>query len=227
MIAAVVNGLAIVLGAVLGVFLKKGLPERVRTVLTAGMGLGTMLIGLRGAVRTESELMLLLSLILGGALGAVIGIERRLSRFGERLQARFAAGGGEQDIGRAFVSATLIFCVGSMAIVGSLNAGLRGEYGTIFAKSLIDGVMSIVLASTMGIGVALSGAAVFIYQGAITLLAGLLKPVLTDRAVLEMSAVGGLLIMGIGLNMIRDRHLPVGDLLPSMFLPLVLVPLMG
>ena len=218
MIAAVVNGLAIVLGAVLGVFLKKGLPERVRTVLTAGMGLGTMLIGLRGAVKAESELMLLLSLILGGALGALIGIEKGLSRFGDRIQARFAAGGGEQDIGRAFVSATLIFCVGSMAIVGSLNAGLRGEYGTIFAKSLIDGVMSIV---------ALSGAAVFIYQGAITLLAGLLKPVLTDRAVLEMDAVGGLLIMGIGLNMIRDRHLPVGDLLPSMFLPLVLVPLMG
>ena len=111
-------------------------------------------------------------------------------------------------------------------IIGVLGGVVGGWLGGLIG---IGGgwVMSIVLASTMGIGVALSGAAVFIYQGAITLLAGLLKPVLTDRAVLEMSAVGGLLIMGIGLNMIRDRHLPVGDLLPSMFLPLVLVPLMG
>ena len=217
MIAAVVNAAAIVLGTLLGVFFRKGLPEHVKKVLTQGMGLSTVLIGLLSAIKTQNQMVVLLSVIVGGLIGSLIGIEKWLDRFGARVQRHFSTGAG--DVGRAFVSATLIFCVGSMAIVGSIDAGLRGEYGTIFAKSVLDGVFSLVLASTLGPVVALSGLAVLVYQGGLTLLAGAMAPLLTERTILEMGAVGGLLIVGIGLNMFRDQHLAVGDLLPAVFLP--------
>ncbi len=219
MLGTIVNTLTIVVGSLLGVLLRKGLPERLRNVVMQGLGLCVILIGLRGAIKTENEMIVILSVVLGGVLGALIGIEKRLDAFGARIQARFQKMGGGSDIGKGFVTATLIFCVGSMAIVGSMDAGLRGNYATLLAKSVLDGVTSLILASTLGIGVILSAVAVFVYQGAITLLSRLIAPLFTDRVILEMSAVGGLLIMGIGINMLREKHLPVGDLLPAIFLP--------
>ena len=219
MLGTIVNTLTIVVGSLLGVLLRKGLPERLRNVVMQGLGLCVILIGLRGAIKTENEMIVILSVVLGGVLGALIGIEKGLDAFGARVQARFQKMGGGSDIGKGFVTATLIFCVGSMAIVGSMDAGLRGDYATLLAKSVLDGVTSLILASTLGIGVILSAVAVFVYQGAITLLSQLIAPLFTDRVILEMSAVGGLLIMGIGINMLREKHLPVGDLLPAIFLP--------
>jgi len=115
-----------------------------------------------------------------------------------------------------------MYCVGAMAIVGSMDSGLRGDHSTLFAKSILDGVNSIILTSTMGLGVMLSAVTVLIYQGAIALLAQVVAPLLTEYAIQEMSAVGGVLIMGIGFNMFRKQHIPVGDLLPAMFVPLAL-----
>ena len=219
MLGTIVNTLTIVVGSLLGVLLRKGLPERLRNVVMQGLGLCVILIGLRGAIKTENEMIVILSVVLGGVLGALIGIEKGLDAFGARVQARFQKMGGGSDIGKGFVTATLIFCVGSMAIVGSMDAGLRGDYATLLAKSVLDGVTSLILASTLGIGVILSAVAVFVYQGAITLLSQLIAPLFTDRVILEMSAVGGLLSMGIGINMLHEKHLPVGDLLPAIFLP--------
>ena len=227
MLGTIVNTLTIVVGSLLGVLLRKGLPERLRNVVMQGLGLCVILIGLRGAIKTENEMIVILSVVLGGVLGALIGIEKRLDAFGARIQARFQKMGGGSDIGKGFVTATLIFCVGSMAIVGSMDAGLRGNYATLLAKSVLDGVTSLILASTLGIGVILSAVAVFVYQGAITLLSRLIAPLFTDRVILEMSAVGGLLIMGIGINMLREKHLPVGDLLPAIFLPPLFLLVMG
>ena len=133
--------------------------------------------------------------------------------------------GAEATFTEGFVSASLIFCVGAMAIVGSLDAGLRGEYSTILTKSLIDGITATVLASTLGIGVAFSGLAVFLYQGLITLLAGFLQPLLSELIITEMSAVGGLLIFAIGLNMQGMTKIRVGNLLPAIFMPMVYIPL--
>lgn len=227
MLGTIVNTLTIVVGSLLGVLLRKGLPERLRNVVMQGLGLCVILIGLRGAIKTENEMIVILSVVLGGVLGALIGIEKGLDAFGARVQARFQKMGGGSDIGKGFVTATLIFCVGSMAIVGSMDAGLRGDYATLLAKSVLDGVTSLILASTLGIGVILSAVAVFVYQGAITLLSQLIAPLFTDRVILEMSAVGGLLIMGIGINMLREKHLPVGDLLPAIFLPPLFLLVMG
>ena len=136
-------------------------------------------------------------------------------------------GGIGKLLTHGFVSASLVFCVGAMAIMGSLSSGLYGDHSTLIAKAAIDGIASIIFASTMGPGVALSALAVLVYQGAITLTAGWLKPLLTDTIINEMSAVGGLLIIGVGLNMIYEKHLSVGNLLPAIFVPLVYYPLLA
>lgn len=220
-----VNAAAIIAGALLGMLVRKGLPERIKDALMAGMGLCVILIGLKGALGTGSEMLVIISVVLGGALGAALRIEDRLEWVGQKLQARFSSD-PDSSIGKGFVTASLIFCVGAMAIVGSMDSGLRGDHSTLFAKAVLDGVMSVVLASTLGIGVALSAAAVFLYQGAIALLAQAIAPLLTERMITEMSAVGGLLIVGIGLNMLRKQHIPVGNLLPAVFMPLLLVLMM-
>lgn len=219
MLGTLINTLTILSGSLLGLALRRGLPEKLRGVLTQGLGLCVLLIGARGAFKTENEMIVILSIVLGGALGALIGIEKRLDAFGALVRRRFSKQAGGADIGKGFVTATLMFCVGSMAIVGSMDAGLKGDYATLLAKSVLDGVTSMILASTLGPGVMLSAAAVLIYQGAITLLSQTVAPLLNDRVIAEMSAVGGLLIIGIGLNMLRDKHIPVGDMLPAIFLP--------
>ena len=225
MVGTLVNAGAIVLGSVIGLLVRRGLPQRIKDALMSGMGLCVILIGLKGALGTGSEMLVILSVVLGGIIGAGLKIEYRLDRLGQRIQARFASE-GDSSFGKGFVNATLIFCVGAMAIVGSMDSGLRGDHSTLLAKSVLDGVMSIVLASTLGPGVALSAVAILLYQGSMTLLAQAVAPLLTDRVIAEMSAVGGLLIVGIGLNMIRKQHIPVGDLLPAIFLPLLLTRLM-
>lgn len=221
MIGTLVNIAAVILGSLLGLLLRKGLPQRLRDVLMAGMGLCVILIGLKGALGTSNEMIVILSVVLGGCAGAALKIEKRLDSLGARLQKHFASG-GDDHFGKGFVTASLMFCVGAMAIVGSMDSGLRGDHSALLAKSILDGVSSIILASTLGPGVMLSAVVILIYQGGIALLAQVVAPVLTDRAITEMSAVGGLLILGIGLNMLRKQHIPVGDLLPAVFVPLAL-----
>ncbi len=224
MIGTLVNVAAIVAGSLLGCLLRKGVPESLRKSLTQAMGLAVILIGVQGAVKTESAFLIVLSMVLGTLAGTLIGIEKRLNRFGERLQTRFAS--GDEGFAKGFVSASLIFCVGAMAIVGSMDSGLRGDHATLFAKSVLDGVTAMILASALGVGVMLSAVPVLLYQGAIALSAGLIAPLLNERMILEMSAAGGLLIIGIGVNMLRKEHIPVGDMLPAMFMPLLLLQIM-
>ena len=186
-----------------------------------------VLIGVKGAIGTSDTLCVIVSIVAGGLLGAGINIERRLEQLGSFAQRKLLRGGEDNSFAKGFVSASLVFCVGAMAIMGSLSSGLYGDHSTLIAKAAIDGIAAIIFASTMGPGVALSALAVLVYQGAITLAAGWLKPLLTDTIVSEMSAVGGLLIIGVGLNMIYEKHLSVGNLLPAIFAPLVYYPLLA
>ncbi len=228
MIGTVINSAAILLGTLCGVLAKRGIPERLRDAVMQGQGLCIVLIGLSGALKTTSTLCMILSIVLGSLLGAGFDIERRLNDLGRRLEKRLLHGKTEENggIARGFVSGTLMYCVGAMAIVGAMNSGLHGDHSTLIAKALLDGVISVFLASSLGVGVALSAVSVFLYQGLITLLSGLLQPVLTDAVVTEMGAVGGLLVAGVGLNMIYDKHISVGNMLPAMFLPIAILPLM-
>lgn len=221
MLGTIVNAVSIIIGSLLGNYLKGSFNENIKNTVMHGLSLTIMLIGLSMAIKTENLLIITLSMVIGGVLGEVMRIEEGLNRFGTRLESRFAEGDG--NFTRAFVSASLIFCVGAMAIIGSIQSGLEGNHNILFIKSILDGVSAVVFSSTMGLGVAFSALPVFLYQGAITLAAVYVKTFLTDTIITEMTAAGGLLIFGIGLNMLGlNITIKVGNLLPAVFVSIVI-----
>ncbi len=218
---AIVNALAIIAGGSVGLLLKSGLPERFNKTLMQALGLSVLLIGLQGsmAMKGEDTLLVIFSLIIGGCIGEAINIEKRLEDFGHGVQERFEKLGG--SFSKGFVTSSLIYCVGSMAIMGALQSGLEGKHDILFAKSVLDGVLSVVLASTLGIGVLASSVPILIYQGGIALGASFLKPLLIPEVVSQMSVAGGLLIAAIGINIMEIGRIKVGNLLPAVFVPLL------
>lgn len=218
---SIVNALAIIAGGGLGLLLKSGLPERFNKTLMQALGLSVLLIGLQGAMSMQGEdtLLVIFSLIIGGCIGEAINIEQKLEDFGHAVQNRFEKLGG--SFSKGFVTASLIYCVGSMAIMGALQGGLEGKHDILFAKSVLDGVLSVVFASTLGVGVLASSVPVLLYQGAITLGASFLKPLLIPAVVSQMSVAGGLLIAAIGINIMELGRIKVGNLLPAVFIPLI------
>ncbi|MGI6450814.1 MAG: DUF554 domain-containing protein [Desulfitobacteriia bacterium] len=224
MLGTTVNLLAIVFGGIAGILFGKAFPEKLKNTLIQGIGLTVIIIGLQMALKTNNVLIVIASLVVGGIIGETIDIEESLNNLGRLLEKKLS-GGGEGKFTKAFVTTSLIYCVGAMAIVGALEDGLNGNHSILFAKSALDGITAIIFASSMGVGVIFSAIPVFIYQGGIALFAGLLQGILSDLVVLEMSAVGGLLIFGIGINMLGIKEIKVGNLLPGIFIavPLVLL----
>lgn len=218
MIGTLVNVSAIVAGTALGVLLKKGISEKAQKVVLQGIGMCVLVIGTMSAIETELPLLLVVSVSLGGFIGVVLGIERRLDAWGERTQKRFHREGGV-PFAEGLVTATITFCVGAMAILGSIESGLHHNYELLFVKSALDGFFAMLLATRFGFGVALSAVPVLIYQGAITLGAGFLAPLMTDTMMTEVSAVGGVLIVGIGINLLGFKKIHVGDMLPAVLVP--------
>jgi hypothetical protein len=219
MLGSIVNAAAVFVGALIGVIFHRGIPERFNQIVTHGVGLAVILIGIQGALGVVDVPLMIISLVIGGVIGEWIDIEKGLDALGQRLQKRFSKDGS--DFAKGFVTTSLMFCVGSMAIIGALDGGLRGDHSTLLAKSVIDFIMSIVFASSMGIGVFFSGFAVLIYEGGIALLASSLKDVLVGNLIVDMSAVGGLLIAALGFKMVFNLDIRVGNLLPAIFVPVV------
>jgi uncharacterized protein len=219
MVGTFVNTLAIIAGSLLGVSLRRGISEAYKETVIAAIGLAVLLIGFKSALQTDDLLLVIISLALGALIGEMLKIEARLEALGHWIGGRLGRNG--EGVAQGFVTASLVFCVGAMAIVGALESGLTGNHQTLFAKSLLDGVTSIIFASTLGIGVIFSSVSVLVYQGAITLAAAYLKPFLTSGVVTQMSAVGGLLIVAIGLNILNIKKLRIGNMLPGLFIPLV------
>ncbi|HHV63472.1 MAG TPA: DUF554 domain-containing protein [Peptococcaceae bacterium] len=224
MLGTVVNVIAIAIGGLAGMLFGKAFPEKLKDTLIQGIGLTVMIIGLQMALKTNNILLVIASLVLGGIIGETIGIEEGLNKFGQVLEKKLSRG-GEGRFTKAFVTTSLIYCVGAMAIVGALEDGLNGNHSILFAKSALDGITAIIFASSLGVGVIFSALPVFVYQGSIAFFAGMLHGVLSDPVVVEMSAVGGLLIFGIGINMLGIKEIKVGNLLPGIFIavPLVLL----
>ncbi len=222
MIGTLVNTLAAVVGGLLGTLLKKGIPEKLADLVQKGLALCVLYIGIKGSFAGTNTLVTILSMVLGAVIGGLLDLDAKLERLGAWVQSRFAKKGGGSKVAEGFVTASLLFCVGSMAVVGSLQSGLTGNHETIFTKSMLDFVSAIILASSLGLGVCLSGAFVLVYQGAIVLLARWAAPVLSDYVVAEMSCAGSLLIVALGLNMLGIAKLKVANLLPAMFLPIIL-----
>ncbi len=224
MLGNYVNALAIIVGSLLGLIFHKGLKEKYKTIVMQAIGMAVLFIGattaLGGLLNPESEpILFIISLVIGGLIGELVGVENGLERLGMALQKRF--GSAENNVARGFVTASLIFCVGTMAIIGSLESGLLGKHDMLFAKSVLDGITSMILASSLGIGVIFSAGAVFIYQGAIVLFAGMVEPFLTIAVIREISIIGGILIFGIGLNLLEIVKIRTANLLPAILVPLI------
>lgn len=221
MIAVVVNCLAVILGSTIGMILKKGLPERLGNTVFNGLALCVLYIGISGALSGENVLITILSIALGAIIGEWIDIDGKINRLGNWLEQKFKRG-GDIPVAQGFVTASLLFCVGAMSVVGSLQSGLSGNHETIFAKSLIDGIAAIVLASNLGFGVLLASGFILLYQGGITLFAQFLQPFLTTSVVNEMTCVGSLLIIAIAFNMLKITDIKVMNYIPAIFIPIVL-----
>lgn len=227
MLGNIVNTVAILVGGLLGILFGNAISEKMKKTVIQGLGLAIILIGMSMALQTKNTLVVIASLVIGGIIGEWIDIEKRLEQLGNRLEKILARKNQSGNFTKAFVSSSLIFCVGAMAIMGSLESGLKGVHDILFAKAMLDGISAIVFASSMGIGVIASAIPVFIYQGVITLSAGLLQGILSAPVVTEMSATGGLLIIGIGLTILEIKEIKVGNLLPSVFIAIPLTLLFG
>ena len=219
MIGVWANGLAVALGGLLGCLLKGGLKEKYRVTVNHALALAVICIGMGGALKTENTLLVIVSLVLGSLAGEALALEARLDALGQFAQRKL--GRGDSSFAAGFVNMALLVCVGAMAVVGSLEAGLQNKPDTLLAKARIDGVAAIIFASTFGMGVCFAAIPLTLYQGGIALLAGVLAPLLTDGLVRELSATGSVLIIGIGLNIlgVTKERIRVGNMLPAVLVP--------
>ncbi|MDD6189300.1 MAG: DUF554 domain-containing protein [Clostridiales bacterium] len=222
MLGTIVNALAVIAGAIVGMLLKKGIPERISDVIMKGVALCVLYIGISGALSGTNTLITIISIVIGAVIGSLLDIDRRLNSLGEFAERKLSKGDGKVSIAEGFVSASLLFCVGSMAIVGSIQSGLTGNHEMLYTKSMLDGISAMIFASTLGVGVFLSAAAVLVYQGIITLCAQWVQPFLNDYVVAEMTCVGSLLIIALALNMLGITKLKTANYLPAVFIPIIL-----
>jgi uncharacterized membrane protein YqgA involved in biofilm formation len=225
MTGTLLNMLTVLVGGSLGMAFGARLPDRLRSTVLAGLGLFTLAIGLRLFLQTQNPLYSLGGLLVGGVLGEWWGVEERLAGVGAWLEARFASGGAaESRFVRGFLTASLLFCVGPMTILGSIQDGLTGDYSLLAIKSVMDGFASLALASTLGLGVLFSILVILIYQGGLTLLAATAQSVLTDAMVAEMTAVGGILLVGLAVSSLLEiKRIRAGNLLPALLISPLLV----
>jgi len=215
----IVNSIAVVAGALLGVLLRKGIKEQYTSTIMDGMALAVVIIGIMGAMEMNNLIVVLASIVVGSIIGEKLDLDKRLDNLGTSMEKRF--GKGDSDFSKGFIMASLVYCIGAMSILGALESGLTGNHETLYAKSVLDGVSAVIFASTFGIGVAFSAVAVFIYQGSITLLASSVKDLLTPEVINEMSSIGGILIMAIGINILGIKKVKIANMLPAIFIPIV------
>ena len=216
----IVNTFAILLGSGVGVLIKTGLAEKYKETIMQALGLAVGVIGIKMSLASENFVMVILSLVIGGIIGEKLNITKKIDTVGTKLTDK--CGDKYGDVGVGFVTASLVYCIGAMAIVGSLQDGLNGDAGILYAKSMLDGSSAVVFAATLGIGVSLSAIAVLLYQGSLTLLAGVIQPFLSNHIITEVTATGGVLIISIALSMLNILKIRIANLLPSIVVVVVL-----
>lgn len=230
-LGTIINVLTVVIGSALGLIFKNIIPKRLEKTVVSGIGLSVCFIGISGvlskmlyidggAIKTRYTMLMVISLVLGAVIGELINIEKHLESFGDFCKSKVKLRGENSRFTEGFVSASLLFCVGAMAIIGSIEDGLAGDPTTLVAKAVMDGTVSIFFAASFGAGVFLSAIPVLIYQGAITLLAGVVEPLLSDTLINQVSLVGSVLILGIGINMLSNAKIKLGNLLPAVLIPI-------
>jgi uncharacterized membrane protein YqgA involved in biofilm formation len=232
MIGTIVNTGAIIVGSTAGLLLKKGIPERFSDTIKKTLGLATLVLGIAGVmagmlksgkdgvISSQNQLFIILCLVIGAVIGEIINIDKWFNAFGDLLQRLFWK--RQNNFSMGFITASLIYCVGAMAILGSLQDGLSNDPTILFEKSILDGIMSVLLASTFGVGVLLSAGTVLLYQGTFTLFAVVIKPYVSTDVLTQMSMVGSALIICIGLNLLETTKIKTANLIPATFLPIII-----
>lgn len=218
MLGVIVNVLTVVVGACIGLLFKKGIPERVSNAAMIGLGACTLYIGISGSLCGENVLILIASVVLGAISGTLLNIDGAVNKLAQMVESKFKKEGKKFSIAEGFVSATLLFCVGSMTVTGSIQAGLTGDSTILITKATLDLVSSMMLASSLGVGVLLSAVSVLVIQGGLVLLAGVVSPFMSAGAINEMTCAGSLLIVMIGTNLMGITKIKVADYLPAVIL---------
>lgn len=221
MLGTIVNIIAIIVGSVLGILLGKRLPRRFITVFFQVIGLFTLFLGVSMALETKHVFLLIVSLILGAAIGELINIEKYLTRFSEYLRTKVKFGTNER-FSEGLITAFLLYCMGSVTIIGAIDEGLRDDPNLLLIKSMMDGISSIALASTMGIGVAFSVIPLLLYQGGITLFAASVGDFFSETIVSELTATGGILLIGLGINILDIKKLRILNMIPALLVIIIL-----
>lgn len=225
MLGVLANTAAVIIGSLIGLLFKKGINKRITDGIMCAVALSVMYIGITGALSGKNTLVLVISMAIGSLIGSAIDIDRRFTAFANRIESKFKKTDGSVNFAEGFIAASLLFCIGAMTVVGSLQAGLTGDISTLLVKSILDFISSIIFASTFGIGVIFSSAVVFTVQGGIALVANLLAPLLSDAVIAEMTCAGSLLIVALSLNMLGITKLKIANFLPAVILPIIICPL--
>jgi len=222
MFGVLVNSVGVIVGCGIGLLLGKTVPQHLGKLIMEGIALVIIYIGISGSLDGQNTLVLILSMVLGAAVGGLLDLDGKFNRFANRLEQRFKKDHQQGSFAEAFVTTTIIMCTGALAVIGPLEATLNGDNTKIFAKAIIDFIAAIIFSSTMGIGVALTSVSLFIYQGFFALAGGLLAPVLSDYAIAEITCAGSVLLIGLGLNMLGLTKLKIMNLLPAVFMPMLI-----
>lgn len=224
---AIVNAICIVIGSGIGLIIHKGLSPRFSDIIMKGASLCVLLLGIQGAIKAENGLLLILAIVLGAIIGEALNIELAMEKFSYRLEKILVKNPDQSTFAQGFLSAVMIFCVGAMAIVGSLQSGLLSDHSMLYNKGILDGIISILLAATNGVGVLFSAVAILIYEGGMTLLAGQLGNYLSSSVIAAMSSTGSVLLIALALNMLDITKFKVMNYIPAVFLPILLVPFLA
>ena len=221
MIATIINCVTIIIGTILGLLLHKRIQEDFKGIVFTGIGIISLIIGIKMSLETTRILSAAFSIVAGGLLGNSLRIEDRMLGLGEKLSGKFAGKSDAKEFANGFLNASVLFCVGAMTIVGSLKAGISGDYELILTKSVMDGFMAIMLSAAMGLGVGFSAVIILVYQGGLTLLASALEPFITPLAISEITGVGGMLVVMIGLNLLKVRVIKTANYIPALLLVVI------
>ena len=222
MLGVIVNVITVLIGSCIGLLFKKGIPERVSTAAMTGLGACTLYIGISGSLCGENVLIVIASVVLGVITGTLFNIDGSINKLANTVETKFKKDGQNVSIAEGLITATLLFCVGSMTVTGSIQAGLTGDNSVLITKATLDLVSSMMLASSLGVGVLLASVSVFAIQGGLVLLAGLIAPFMSMGAINEMTCAGSILIIMIGTNLMGITKIKVADFLPAIiFAPII------
>lgn len=223
MLGTIINALAVILGSSIGLVLRRGIKEQYQKIIFAASGITSIVIGIQMALKTTHLLAFAIALIVGGLLGTRLDIEGVVLGLGEKLKKRFDKKSEGSTFALGFLNASVLYCSGAMAIVGSFKAGTEGDYSILLTKSVLDGFMSIIFAGAMGLGVAFSALSILAYQGLLTLVSVWVKPFVSEIMLAELTGIGGALVLMIGFGLLDIKKFKTGDFLPALLVTILLV----